>query len=85
MPTLPTLRQNSDVNLVEQYRIQRASDPEAFDVQTRAIKRGLVEAKVARGGTSELLTNEYTVDLASREDAAMVGQWTTGRIAHMRS
>jgi hypothetical protein len=85
MPTLPTLHRISDVNLVEQYRLQRASDPEAFDKETKAIKQGLVNAKVARGGRNRLLKNEYTVELASREDAVIAERWAAGSIAEMRS
>lgn len=85
MPTLPNLHRISDAPLVEQYRLQRALDPEGFDKQTRAIKRGLVDAKVARGGKDRLLKNEYTVELASREDAATAEKWATGRVAQMRS
>jgi hypothetical protein len=85
MPTLPNLHRISDATLVEQYRLQRALDPDAFDRQTRAIKRGLVNAKIARGGKDRLLKNEYTVELASREDAATAEKWATGRIVQMRS
>lgn len=85
MPTLPNLHRISDAMLVEQYRLQRALDPDAFDKQTRLIKRGLVDAKVARGGKDRLLKNEFTVELASREDAATAEKWATGRIVQMRS
>lgn len=85
MPTLPVLNRISDVNLVEQYRLQRAADPEAFDKETAAIKQGLVNAKLARGGRPRLLKNEYTVELASREDAATAERWAQGRIVQMRS
>jgi len=85
MPTLPNLHRISDPMLVEQYRLQRALDPETFDSQTRLIKRGLVDAKVARGGINRLLKNEYTVELASREDAATAEKWATGKVVQMRS
>lgn len=85
MPTLPTLHHISDVNLVEQYRLQHATDPEAFEKETKAIKKGLIDAKVARGGKARILQNEYTVELASREDAQTVEKWTGGEIVQMRS
>ncbi|KIX05219.1 uncharacterized protein Z518_06091 [Rhinocladiella mackenziei CBS 650.93] len=85
MPTLPTLHRISDANLVEQYRLQRALGSDAFDKETREIKRGLIEAKVARGGKDRLLKNEYTVELASREDAAMADRWASGRVIQMRT
>ncbi|OQU98082.1 hypothetical protein CLAIMM_03913 [Cladophialophora immunda] len=90
MPTLPTLHRISDPQLVEQYRLQHAVDPEAFEKETRAIKKGLVGAKVARGGKPRLLKNEYTVELASREDAETAERWAkdqgrTFGISDMRS
>ncbi|OAG33814.1 hypothetical protein AYO21_12088 [Fonsecaea monophora] len=75
MPTLPSLHRISEPQLVEQYRLQHATDPEAFEKETRAIKKGLVDAKVARGGKPRLLKNEYTVELASREDAETAEKW----------
>ncbi|KIW94916.1 uncharacterized protein Z519_04895 [Cladophialophora bantiana CBS 173.52] len=75
MPTLPTLHRISDPQLVEQYRLQHAMDRETFEKETRAIKKGLVDAKVARGGKPRLLKNEYTVELASREDAETAEKW----------
>ncbi|KAK4947659.1 hypothetical protein LTR10_013605 [Elasticomyces elasticus] len=86
MPTLPVLNRISDVNLVEQYRLQRATDPERFDRETATIKQGLLNAKLERGGKPSLLENEYTVELASREDATTVERWIHGRVVvQMRS
>ncbi|KIW58688.1 hypothetical protein PV05_03187 [Exophiala xenobiotica] len=85
MPTLPVLNRISDVALVEQYRVQRAADPQAFDKENRAIKQGLMDAKVARGGRAKLLKNEYTVELASREDATTAEKWSSANIVKMRS
>ncbi|EXJ70846.1 uncharacterized protein A1O5_05837 [Cladophialophora psammophila CBS 110553] len=90
MPTLPTLHRISDPQLVEQYRLQHAMDRDTFEKETRAIKKGLVDAKVARGGKPRLLKNEYTVELASREDAETAEKWARdqGRsfgIVEMRS
>ncbi|KIX97330.1 uncharacterized protein Z520_06782 [Fonsecaea multimorphosa CBS 102226] len=90
MPTLPMLHRISDPQLVEQYRLQHAMDPEAFEKETRAIKKGLVGAKVARGGKPRLLKNEYTVELASREDAETAEKWVrdqgrTFGVSDMRS
>ncbi|EHY60819.1 hypothetical protein ABEF92_006389 [Exophiala dermatitidis] len=79
MPTLPALHQNSDPGLIEFYRVKRAQNPVVFDAETEAIKQRLVAAKIARGGSTQLLTNEYTVELASREDAATAERWATGR------
>ncbi|KAL2434040.1 hypothetical protein ABEF95_014131 [Exophiala dermatitidis] len=79
MPTLPTLHQTSDTGLIELYRARRAQNPVVFDAETEAIKQRLVAAKIARGGSTQLLTNEYTVELASREDAATAERWATGR------
>ncbi|KAI1626188.1 hypothetical protein EDD37DRAFT_626586 [Exophiala viscosa] len=85
MPTLPVLNRISDITLVEQYRLQRAADPGLFDRDTAAIKQGLLNAKLERGGEPRLLENEYTVKLASREDAATAERWAHGRIVQMRS
>ncbi|KAK7897008.1 hypothetical protein LTR67_004896 [Exophiala xenobiotica] len=85
MPTLPVLNRISDVTLVELYRVQRASDPQAFDKETRDIKQGLMDAKIARGGRAKLLKNEYTVELASREDATTAEKWSSANIVKMRS
>ncbi|EXJ81824.1 hypothetical protein A1O1_07889 [Capronia coronata CBS 617.96] len=85
MPTLPTIHHISDATLVEQYRLQRAHDPEAFDQETQSIKRGLIAAKIARGGKDKLLKNEYTVELASREDAATAERWASGRASRNTS
>lgn len=86
MPTLPGLHSTSDPGLVEQYCHQHAADPKAFERETRAIKQRLIEAKVARGGIDRLLANEYTVELASREDAVVVAKkWVRGRIGRERS
>lgn len=85
MPTLPELHRISVPNEVEQYRLERAKDPDAFDKETRALKSRLVDHKIARGGLDHLLNNEYTVELACREDAVMVEKWISGRTASMRS
>lgn len=85
MPTLPILHNTSDPDLVETYRLQRAKGPSAFDKETRGIKRSLVRAKVDRGGDAHLLNNEYTVELASREVAAIAEKWANGRIAATRT
>ncbi|OAP55876.1 hypothetical protein AYL99_10028 [Fonsecaea erecta] len=90
MPTLPNTHPMSVQQLVEQYRLQHAADPKTFEKETRAIKMDLMAAKVARGGTARLLLNEYTVDLASREDAELAEKWARGQernfgISDMRS
>lgn len=85
MPTVPELHRSSDPIIVEQYRLQRAQDPETFDKETRSIKRGLIQDKVTRGGSNFLLKNEYTVELACREDAVLAARWASGRIASTRS
>lgn len=85
MPTLPILHNTSNPDLVETYRLQRAKGPSAFDKETRSIKRSLVQAKIDRGGDAHLLNNEYTVELASREVAAIAEKWANGRIAATRT
>ncbi|KAK5048095.1 hypothetical protein LTR84_006285 [Exophiala bonariae] len=85
MPTLPNLHLSSDPEEVERYRVERAKDPVSFDKETRNIKRNLVDLKIARGGKSSLLQNEYTVELACREDAVMAEKWASGKVASTRS
>lgn len=85
MPTLPELHRISVPHDVELYRLERAKDPDSFDKETRALKRRLVDHKIARGGQGHLLNNEYTVELACREDAVTVEKWMSGRTASMRS
>jgi hypothetical protein len=86
MPTIPNgLHRISDVILIDTYRLQRAINPERFDNETKSIKQGLISAKIARGGKPRLLKNEYTVELASREDAAMAEKWASSPVRVMRS
>jgi hypothetical protein len=71
-PHLPVFHHYTDQLLLEQYLIDRAKDPVAFDLQTSKIKKYLLDAKIERGGSRHLEESEYSVDLASREDAARV-------------
>jgi hypothetical protein len=71
-PHLPVFHHYTDQLLLEQYLVDRAKDPVAFDLQTSKIKKYLLDAKIERGGSRHLEESEYSVDLASREDAARV-------------
>ncbi len=80
MPTVPQLTHPAArPDLVSSYRVERRSDPVLFDVITQSIRDDLVRAKVARGGIGHLLREEYTVELASREDAAHLERMNDGR------
>ncbi|ETI26765.1 hypothetical protein G647_10210 [Cladophialophora carrionii CBS 160.54] len=79
MPTLPIMHHIADTKLVEHFRLQHAKDPEAFEEETWAIKQGLIDAKVNRGGIPTLLREEYTVELASREGAEIAEKWAKGQ------
>lgn len=78
LPTLPVFHAISDPTLVDQYRTQRAGDPTVFDQKTKEIKRAMERAKVERGGKKGLNVGDYTVELASREDAERVEKWVEG-------
>lgn len=71
-PHLPVFHHYTDELLLEQYQIERAKDRAAFDLQTSKIKQYLLNAKIERGGVGHLKESEYSVDLASREDAMKV-------------
>ncbi|KIW63375.1 hypothetical protein PV04_10224 [Phialophora macrospora] len=79
MPTLPVMHHIADTKLVEHFRLQHAKDPESFEEETWAIKQGLIDAKVNRGGIPILLREEYTVELASREGAEIAEKWAKGQ------
>lgn len=68
-PHLPVFHHYTDQSLFEQYLVDRAKDP-TFDLQTSKIRKHLLDAKIERGGIRHLEESEYSVDLASREDAA---------------
>jgi hypothetical protein len=77
-PTLPTFHSVSDAALVAKYRSERAKEPAAFDKKTAGIKHSVRTAKLRRGGSDFLKQGDYTVELASREDAATVDKWQNG-------
>ncbi|EXJ54215.1 hypothetical protein A1O7_09552 [Cladophialophora yegresii CBS 114405] len=79
MPTLPMMHHIADTKLVEHFRLQHAKNPEAFEEETSAIRQGLIDAKVNRGGIPILLREEYTVELASREGAEIAEKWAKGQ------
>jgi hypothetical protein len=78
-PHLPVFHHYTDQVLLERYLVDRAQDPVAFDLQTSRIKKYLLDAKIERGGNRHLEENEYSVDLASREDAARTQQMAIQR------
>ena len=78
-PTLPHFHPACDMSLIEQYRTQHLAGPQAFETKTRAIKKSLLDAKVARGGEAHLLKNEYSVELATREAAETAENWARGQ------
>ena len=77
-PTLPAFHSISDPALVAAYMVERANDPVAFDKKTAGIKGSLTAAKIRRRGSNFLTQGDYTVELASREDAAKVEKWKHG-------
>lgn len=68
-PHLPVFHRYTDDMLLQQYQVERTKNPTAFDLQTAKIKQYLLNAKIERGGVGFLEESEYSVDLASREDA----------------
>ena len=75
MPTLPILHSISDARLVNQYRQERTANPVSFDRKTHEISERLLRAKIRRGGANRLSQGDYTVELASREDATQADDW----------
>lgn len=78
-PNLPVFHHYTDDGLLQKYELQRAEDPMSFDLQTSKIKQHLSKAKIERGGVGHLEESEYSVDLASREDARKVQQMAIQR------
>jgi hypothetical protein len=78
-PHLPVFHHYTDEALLQQYQVERAKEPRAFDQQTAKIKQYLLNAKIERGGVGFLEESEYSVDLASREDARKVQGMTIQR------
>jgi hypothetical protein len=83
-PHLPVFHHYTDDVLLQQYQIERAKDSLAFDQQTAKIKQYLLNAKIERGGVGFLEESEYSVDLASREDARKVQGMTIQRNREMK-
>ena len=77
-PTLPAFHSISDPALVAAYMSERANDPVTFDKKTAGIRDSLTAAKIRRRGSNFLMQGDYTVELASREDAAKVDKWKHG-------
>ncbi len=75
MPTLPILHSISDATLINKYRQERPANPISFDRKTREIGQRLLQAKIRRGGSNRLSQGDYTVELASREDATQADEW----------
>jgi hypothetical protein len=78
-PNLPVFHHYTDHALLQKYEVERAEDPLAFDRKTAEIKQFLLKAKIERGGVGHLEDSEYSVDLASREDARKVQGMTIQR------
>lgn len=79
MPTRPSFHSISDAALVATYSVERAKDPAAFDKKTASIRDSLIAEKIRRGGSNFLAHGDYTVALASREDAAKAERWKHGK------
>jgi hypothetical protein len=74
MVTLLTFYSVSDAALVAKHRAERLKDHREFD-KTAKINKALTAVKTRRGGSNSLRQGDYTVELASREDAAKVEKW----------
>jgi hypothetical protein len=72
MPTLPTFHLVSGAALVAKCGEERVKDSRGFD-ETTEINKALT-AKMRRGGSNSLTQGDYTVELASREDAVKAGK-----------
>jgi len=75
LPTLSTFYSVSDAALVAKYRAERIKDPREFDKKTAEINKAMTTAKIRRGGSNSLTQGDYTVELASREDAVKIEKW----------
>jgi len=75
MPTLPTFHSVSNAALVAKYRAERVKDPREFDKKTAEINKAPTTAKIRREDNNSLTQGDYTVELASREDAAKIEKW----------
>ena len=78
-PNLPVFHHYTDHALLQKYEVERAGDPVSFDMKTAEIKQYLLQQKIERGGVGHLEESEYSVDLASREDARKVQGMTIQR------